>query len=203
MATIKIEVDIDWLDEGESLDDVIKSKVITGLQDRLIQKAEQKVLAKIEREAEEKANEVVDSFIHGALEKKIDELKIPYKKNSWGSEVELIPISEFIGIRYEQYLTEKTLDENGREAKYSSDRKLSISEYFIKNYLAKELTSKVSMMIQTARKDAEETIVKALENNLKEQLSVDIIQRLNIPKMLESLQNKAAELGTNEVEKDA
>lgn len=196
MATIKIEVDIDWLDEGESLDDVIKSKVITGLQDRLIQKAEQKVLAKIEREAEEKANEVVDSFIHGALEKKIDELKIPYKKNSWGSEVELIPISEFIGIRYEQYLTEKTLDENGREAKYSSDRKLSISEYFIKNYLAKELTSKVSMMIQTARKDAEETIVKALENNLKEQLSVDIIQRLNIPKMLESLQNKAAELET-------
>ncbi|MCI1592466.1 hypothetical protein [Heyndrickxia oleronia] len=196
MATLKIELDIDWLDEGESLDDVIKSKVITGLQDRLIQKAEQKVLAKIEREAEEKANEVVDSFIHGALEKKIDELKIPYKKNSWGSEVELIPISEFIGIRYEQYLTEKTLDENGREAKYSSDRKLSISEYFIKNYLAKELTSKVSMMIQTARKDAEETIVKALENNLKEQLSVDIIQRLNIPKMLESLQNKAAELET-------
>ncbi|PGW64284.1 hypothetical protein COE18_06520 [Bacillus cereus] len=198
MAKVKIEVDVDWLDEGENLDDLIKSEVITGLQDRLIQKAEQKVLAKIEREVEEKANEVVDNFIHGALEKKIDELKIPYKGSSWGSEVELIPISEFIGIRYERYLTEKTLDENGREAKYSSDRKLSISEYFIKNYLAKELTSKVSTMIQTARKDAEETIVKALENNLKEQLSVDIIQRLNIPQMLESLQSKASELDTKE-----
>ncbi|MRB06793.1 hypothetical protein GH876_33630, partial [Bacillus thuringiensis] len=65
-------------------------------------------------------------------------------------------------------------------------------------YLAKELTSKVSTMIQTARKDAEETIVKALENNLKEQLSVDIIQRLNIPQMLESLQNKATELDVKE-----
>ncbi|EOO57072.1 hypothetical protein IKE_06427, partial [Bacillus cereus VD196] len=75
---------------------------------------------------------------------------------------------------------------------------LSISEYFIQNYLAKELTSKVSTMIQTARKDAEETIVKALENNLKEQLSVDIIQRLNIPQMLESLQNKATELDVKE-----
>lgn len=198
MAKVKVELDIDWLEEGENLDDLIKIQVINGLQDRLIQKAEQKVLAKIEREVEEKANEVVDTFIHGALEKKIEKLKIPYKANGWGSEVELIPISEFIGIRYERYLTEKTLDENGREAKYSSDRKLSISEYFIKNYLAKELTSKVSTMIQTARKDAEETIVKALENNLKEQLSVDIIQRLNIPQMLESLQSKATELDIKE-----
>ena len=198
MAKVKIELDIDWLEEGENLDDLIKSQVIDGLQDRLIQKAEQKVLAKIEREVEEKANEVVDTFIHGSLEKKIDELKIPYKKSGWGSEVELMPISEFIGMRYERYLTEKTLDENVREAKYSSDRKLSISEYFIQNYLAKELTSKVSTMIQTARKDAEETIVKALENNLKEQLSVDIIQRLNIPQMLESLQNKATELDIKE-----
>ncbi|MRC81744.1 hypothetical protein GH883_34740, partial [Bacillus thuringiensis] len=69
MAKVKIEVDVDWLDEDENLDDVIKSKVISGLQDRLIQKVEQKVLSKIEREAEEKANEVVDTFIHGALEK--------------------------------------------------------------------------------------------------------------------------------------
>lgn len=198
MATVKIELDVNWLDEGENLDDLIKGEVIAGLQDRLIKKAEQKVLAKIELQAEEKANEVVDSFIHGSLEKKIEELKIPFKKNSWGSEVELIPISEFIGMRYERYLTEKILDENGREAKYSSDRKLSISEYFIKNYLAKELTGKVSAMIQTARKDAEETIVKALENNLKEQLSVDIINRLNIPKILESLQSKALELEKEE-----
>jgi hypothetical protein len=198
MAKINIELELDWFGEEDNLDDVIKSQVISGLQDRLIQKAEQKVLAKIEKEVELKANEVVDNFIHGALENKISDLKIPYKKNGWGSEVELIPISEFIGIRYESYLTEKTLDENGREARYISDKKLSISEYFIKNYLAKELTGKVSAMIQTARKDAEETIVKALENNLKEQLSVDIIERLNIPKMLESLQNKAAEIDIKE-----
>ncbi|UII58096.1 hypothetical protein LS684_20960 (plasmid) [Cytobacillus spongiae] len=198
MAKINIELELDWFGEEDNLDDVIKSQVISGLQDRLIQKAEQKVLAKIEKEVELKANEVADNFIHGALENKISELKIPYKKNGWGSEVELIPISEFIGIRYESYLTEKTLDGDGKEARYSSDKKLSISEYFIKNYLAKELTGKVSAMIQTARKDAEETIVKALENNLKEQLSVDIIERLNIPKMLESLQNKAAELDIKE-----
>lgn len=194
MAKVNIEVELDWLEEGENLDDLLKGQVITGLQDRLIHKAEQKILTKIQSEVEEKANQVVDSFVHGALEKKIESLKIPYKKSGWGSEVELIPISEFIGIRYENFLTQKTLDENGREAKYSSDRKLSISEFFINKYLQKELTSKVSAMIQTARKDAEETIVKALENNLKEQLSVDIIQRLNIPKMLESLQNKATEL---------
>ncbi|MCM3487863.1 hypothetical protein M3689_00930 [Alkalihalophilus marmarensis] len=197
MAKFNIELELDWIEE-ESIDDLIKNEVISNLQDRLINKVEQKVLAKIEKEAEQKANEVVDSFVHGALENKIEDLKIPYKKNGWGSEVELIPISEFIGMRYEKYLNEKRLDEHGRETSYSSDRKLTISEYFIKNYLEKELSGKISAMIQTARKDAEETIVKALENNLKEQLSVDIINRLNIPQMLESLQNKASELEGSE-----
>ncbi|WP_341356669.1 hypothetical protein [Rossellomorea sp. y25] len=198
MANVKIELELDWLNEDESLDEAIKEQVIANLQNRLIKNAENQIAEKLNTQLAEIADRVTSSFIEKTLETKIEDLQIPHKTNSWGSEVEYIPISQYIGKKYEAHLTKKLLDEHGREAKYNSDARLSISEYFINNYLAKELTGKVSAMIQTARKDAEETIVKALENNLKEQLSVDIIERLNIPKMLESLQNKAAEIDTKE-----
>lgn len=198
MANVKIELELDWLNEDETLDDSIREQVISNLQNRLIKNAENQIAEKLNAQLVEITDRVSSSFIEKTLESKIEDLKIPHKTSSWGSEVEYIPISQYIGMKYEQHLNKKSLDEHGREAKYSSDQKLSISEYFIKNYLAKELTGKVSTMIQTARKDAEETIVKALENNLKEQLSVDIIERLNIPKMLESLQNKAVELDTKD-----
>ncbi|USK54395.1 hypothetical protein LIS82_23020 [Cytobacillus solani] len=195
MATVKIELELDWMSEDNSLDETIKQEVIADLQNRLIKNAENQIASKLNSQLAEIADRVTSSFLEKTLETKIEDLKIPHKKGGyWSSEIEHIPIGEYIGMQYEAFLTKKTLDDNGREAKYSNDAKLSISEYFIRNYLAKELTGKVSTMIQTARKDAEETIVKALENNLKEQLSVDIINRLNIPKMLESLQDKAAEL---------
>lgn len=198
MAKVKIELELDWLNEDDSLDGAIKEQVIANLQNRLIKNAENQIAEKLNAQLEEIADRVASSFIEKTLESKIEDLQIPYKESYWDSKVQYIPISQYIGKKYEQHLTEKRLDEHGREAKYDRDAKLSISEYFIKNYLAKELTGKVSAMIQTARKDAEETIIKALENNLKEQLSVDIIQRLNIPQMLESLQNKAAEIDSSE-----
>ncbi|MCM3598977.1 hypothetical protein M4D55_24890 [Metabacillus idriensis] len=198
MATVKIELELDWLSEEESLDEAIRDEVLKNLQNRLIENAEKQITAKLNGIIEGIASNLTDSFIEETMKAKIEDLQIPYKESSWDSTFKLIPISEFIGIKYERYLNEKTLDRDGNKARYSGDGKLSISEYFINNYLEKELTSKVSAMIQTARKDAEETVVKALENNLKEQLSVDIINRLNIPKMLESLQNKAAELGMND-----
>lgn len=198
MANVKIELELDWMNEDDSLDETLRNEVVRNLQNRLIANVENKVTAKLNTELEKIAERVTESFITKTLESKIEDLKIPYTTSHWDSKVEYIPISQFIGKKYEEHLTKKSLNEYGEKAEYSRDAKLSISEYFIKNYLAKELTGKVSSMIKTARKEAEETIVKALENNLKEQLSVDIINRLNIPKMLESLQSKALEFEKEE-----
>jgi hypothetical protein len=194
MAVVKIELELDWLNEDESLDESIKKEVLADLQNRLIKNAENQITAKLNGLLEGIANKVTDSFIEETLKAKVEELMIPHKENSWTSEIKMMPISQFIGLKYERYLNEKRFDNYGEIPRNSSNAKLSMSEYFIHNYLEKELSSKVSGMIQKARKDAEETIVRALENNLKEQLSVDIINRLNIPKMLESLQEKASAL---------
>ncbi|MEW9125176.1 MAG: hypothetical protein AB2421_20870 [Thermotaleaceae bacterium] len=198
MAKFKIEVDLDWLDEEMSIDDAIKQEVISSIKTKITSDATAEITKALSGVVEEKTAEVVDDFLGKTLQAKIENMMIPYKKSSWGSEYELIPMSEFVGMRYENYLNKKVFDENGCEPRYSNDAKFSINEYFIKKYLEKELTSKVSKLIQTARKNAEETIIKTLEQNLRDQLSVDMIQRLNIPSMLKNLQEKAALLESNE-----
>ena len=63
----------------------------------------------------------------------------------------------------------------------------------IREYLNKTLSAQVSEMVKKAQKDAEDTVIKTLEQNLKDQLAVDTIKRMNIPKLLENLQKKALE----------
>lgn len=195
MAKFKIEVELDWLEDEVNLDETLKEEIFAELRSKVTRNAEKELTSKIEEllasKMEEVSTKITDEFIEKTLNSAVENLKIPYKENSWKSEVEYIPLSEFIGMRYEHHLNRKVYDYQGNIPRYDSDKKLSINEYLINKYLEKELTSKVSELIQTAREDAEETIIKTLECNLKEQLSVDIIKRLNIPNLLKNLQDKA------------
>jgi hypothetical protein len=191
MAKIMIEMELDWLNEEQSIDDAIKQEVISSLKAKITADATKEITKELSTTIQETTGKVIDEFLGETLRGKIENMKIPYKGSTWDSKVEMMPMSKFIGMQYEQFLNKKVFDENGCEPRYSNDAKLSINEYFVKNYLEKELTGKVSKLIQNARKDAEETIIKTLEQTLKSQLSVDIIQRLNIPEMLKALQAKA------------
>lgn len=208
MAKFNIEVELDWLnDEEYSIDDEIRERVISGVKNELLKKATDEALQKLDSEIAEKLKEATDiieqrvqDFIAVVTEKQIEKLKIPRKKSSWGSEVEFIPISEFVGEQYEEYLTKKVYDRDFSIARYDSDKHYSISEKCIRQYLNSTLSAQVSEMVQKAQKDAEDTVIKTLEQNLKDQLAVDTIKRMNIPKLLENLQQKALEFENKESE---
>lgn len=191
MAKFKVEVELDWLDEGVNIDEMIKEEIIASIKTKITADATKEITSKLGVVIEEQTANVVDNFLGATLAGKIEDMKIPYKDGSWSSEVKLIPLSEFVGMRYEEFLNRKVFDSDGSKPRYDSDRKLSINEFFINKYLEKELSSKVASLIQKARKDAEESIVKTLEKDLRNQLSIDIIKRLNIPNMLRNLQEKA------------
>jgi hypothetical protein len=192
VAKFTIEMELDWMEEGQGIDETIKQEVISSLKAKITADATKEITKELSSTVQENTGKVIDEFLNDTLRNKIENMMIPYKGNSWDSKVEMIPMSKFVGMQYEQFLNKKVFDENGCEPRYSNDCKLSINEYFIKKYLEKELTSKVGKLIQTARKDAEDTIIKTLEQTLKNQLSIDIINRLNIPEMLRTLQDKAA-----------
>lgn len=206
MAKFNIEVELDWLnDEEYTIDDEIREKVVNGVKNELLKKATDEVVKRLDEEIAKKlesATEVigqrVDEFLSIVTEKQIEKIKIPRKKSTWGDEVEFIPINEFVGMQYEGYITRKIYDSDFRIARYDSEKQYSMTEKCIRDYLNKTLSKQVSDMVKSAQKEAEETVLKTLEQNLRDQLAVDTIKRLNIPKLLESLQQKALEFDAEE-----
>ena len=92
---------------------------------------------------------------------------------------------------------EKRYNRDGRIASYSSDRKLSVANLITRQYLEKELGTKVENMIATAKREVEESLVKSLEQKLKENLAKETIERMNIPDVLKRFSEMALD-GHNE-----
>jgi len=157
-----------------------------------VQRVDKAIADKI-LEAEETIQETVDRFIKTVSEEKIAQIMIPVKEGSWSSKVTYIPLSEYVGKRFEAFSTEKRYNNNGQVTDYSSKRVLSMAELLTRNYLEEELGAKVEKMIATAKRDVEESLVKSLEQKLKENLAKETIERMNIPDVLKRFSEMALE----------
>lgn len=202
MAKFNIEVELDWVDgeDGYTIDEEIKEQVVSGIKDALLRKAtteavkavDDKIAEKI-LEAEGTIQATVDQFVANVCEEKIGKIIIPEKKNTWSEEVTYKPLSEYVGERFELFLTEKKYDRDGRIASYSSDRKLSAADLLTGQYLEKELGKKVETLIASAKREVEESLINSFEQKLKENLAKDTIERMNIPEVLKRFSEMALE----------
>lgn len=201
MAKFNIEVELDWLDYEENIDDVLKEEVITNIQNKLTERIEKQTTEKIAEKLTEKVDASVDEFLKNITTERIEQIEIPVKEDSWSSEVEMVPISEFIGRKFDSMMTEEKLDGRGKKYDRYNSREhggpYSITEYLTRNYIAKELNEKVIDMIQQAKTQAEQTLIKSLEENLQQQLNADMLQRLNVPELFKQLQNTITIQGDN------
>ena len=75
---------------------------------------------------------------------------------------------------------------------YPSGRKLSAAGLLTSQYLEEELGKKVEKLIANAKREVEESLIKSLEQNLKENLAKDTIERMNIPEALKKLSSIGA-----------
>ena len=202
MAKFNIEVELDWVDgeDGYTIDEEIKEQVVSGIKDALLKKAtteaveavDDKIAEKI-LEAEGTIQATVDQFVANVCEEKIGKIIIPEKKNTWSEEVTYKPLSEYVGERFELFLTEKRYDRVGCIASYSSDRKLSAADLLTGQYLEKELGKKVETLIASAKREVEESLINSFEQKLKENLAKDTIERMNIPEVLKRFSEMALE----------
>lgn len=202
MAKFNIEVELDWVDgeDGYTIDEEIKEQVVSGIKDALLRKATTEVVKAVDDKIAEKILEAegtiqatVDQFVANVCEEKIGKIIIPEKKNTWSEEVTYKPLSEYVGERFELFLTEKRYDRDGCIASYSSDRKLSAADLITRQYLEKELGKKVETLIASAKREVEESLINSFEQKLKENLAKDTIERMNIPEVLKRFSEMALE----------
>ena len=193
MAKFNIEVELDWMDEeAYSIDDELRERIVKGVENALLEKVTNEAVKAVDNKIAEKIQATVDQFIANVCEEKIGKIVIPEKKSTWSDEVTYKPLSEYVGERFELFLTEKRYDRDGRIASYSSDRKLSAAGLLTSQYLEEELGKKVEKLIANAKREVEESLIKSLEQNLKENLAKDTIERMNIPEVLKKLSNIGA-----------
>ena len=202
MAKFNIEVELDWVDgeDGYTIDEEIKEQVVSGIKDALLKKATTEAVEAVDDKIAEKILEAegtiqvtVDQFVANVCEEKIGKIIIPEKKNTWSEEVTYKPLSEYVGERFELFLTEKRYDRDGCIARYSSDRKLSAADLLTGQYLEKELGKKVETLIASAKREVEESLINSFEQKLKENLAKDTIERMNIPEVLKRFSEMALE----------
>ena len=202
MAKFNIEVELDWVDgeDGYTIDEEIKEQVVSGIKDALLKKATTEAVEAVDDKIAEKILEAEgtiqptgDQFVANVCEEKIGKIIIPEKKNTWSEEVTYKPLSEYVGERFELFLTEKRYDRDGCIASYSSDRKLSAADLLTGQYLEKELGKKVETLIASAKREVEESLINSFEQKLKENLAKDTIERMNIPEVLKRFSEMALE----------
>lgn len=197
MAKFNVEVELDWLDEETTIDEQIKERVIRGAEDYLLQVTTDEIEKKIDNlvgkkllEVSEKIDEIVDGYLDVVCQAEIEKMKIPHKKSDWSSEVEMIPIQEFIGDRFSRFCNEKRYNSDFKETSYSGDKKYSLLEKDIQYYLKNVLSKQVSDIVRKAQSNAEKEIIDSLEQTLKQNLAEETVKKMNIPEVLERLQSK-------------
>lgn len=117
MAKFNIEVELDWMDEeAYSIDDELRERIVKGVENALLEKATNEAVKAVDNkiaekilEAEETIQATVDQFIANVCEEKIGKIVIPEKKSTWSDEVTYKPLSEYVGERFELFLTEKEI----------------------------------------------------------------------------------------------
>lgn len=189
MAKFNVEVELDWLNDSETIDEAVYEQVVNGIQDRLTSKIERTMEEKLTDKINKEVEEIAETFLEKVTVNTLETMTFPYKEDSWRSEVKHISLSEYVGKKFEVAISQKTLTESGGEPNYRDGAKYSILDYLTKGYIAEELNGKVIDMIQQAKTQAEQTLIKSLEENLQHQLNADMLQRLNVPDLLKQLQN--------------
>ena len=197
MAKFNIEVELDWLDDETTIDEEIRERVIRGAEDYLLQATTDEIEKKIDDlvgkkllEVSEKIDEIIDGYLDVICQAEIEKMKIPQKKSDWSKEVEMIPIQEFIGERFNRFCNEKRYNSEFKETSYSSEKKYSLLERDIQYYLKNILSKQVSDIVRTAQSNAEKEIISSLEQTLKQNLAEETVKKMNIPKVLEKLQER-------------
>lgn len=199
MAKFTITVDLDWLDNEESIDDVIRDEVINGAREYLLNKVNMEIQKKLDTEigkklveAQEVVDKTIDQYIQVITTDNISKLKIAEKKSTWSDEVVMTPISEYIGKKFDEFCNTKRYNCDFSVARYDGDKIYSMAEKSIQEYLKKILEKQVSDVVKNAQKNAELEIVKSLENTLKTNLAEETIKKMNIPQVLKNLETAYA-----------
>lgn len=118
----------------------------------------------------------------------------PWRKANRYDEQYMDTPVKIVSVKEEQVVVENTKDGRRKllERKYMDDHWTDYERLLNPEEEEKE---KAEKLIANAKREVEESLIKSLEQNLKENLAKDTIERMNIPEVLKKLSS----MGTKQV----
>lgn len=115
----------------------------------------------------------------------------PWRKANGYDEQYMDTPVKIVSVKEEQVVVENTKDGRRKllERKYMDDHWTDYERLLNPEEEEKE---KAEKLIANAKREVEESLIKSLEQNLKENLAKDTIERMNIPEVLKKLSSIGA-----------
>ncbi len=200
MSKIKCEIELDWFkdisDDGESgtgdnLDEAIQRMVVETVAKRIESRVERSCSEALEKTVKETIEVKVGEYLKNIMSNEIANIKIPHKSSEWNAEVKYLSLTEYIGQKYNSYLKEKRLNERGEVTTSSYDAKYSITDFYLNQGLTNLLNKEMGATLKTFKANLIKSVTDAMQNQIKQQLSDDVLAKVNLQDIANSLVSNA------------
>jgi predicted transcriptional regulator len=176
----KIEVNIDWLEEGGNIDEVIKEEIKSGIINRIAETS----IADLKIKASELASKKVEEWMDDFLEVQIETLKFPYGKADTFSRTqpEMLTIPEIMSREFQKAL-EQSVNSEGKYVNSSYDRKGTRLEWLTGKIAEKIADEKVQKFVGDFYKNMNAYFSETLKDALAKQISSAVIGQVDLNKV--------------------
>ncbi len=185
MSKFNVEIELDWLGEDDSIDDVVKSEIIANVSKRIEDKLISSAIAKfeasvakfeieIDKKVAEVATKVIDDFVNTQ--------KFPQPKNSYDKNPEYKTIQEILGDKLEKSLL-RTVDKNGNYTDSSYDKFGTRLDWLTGKQAELYANELVKTHTKNIKQHIELFIIEKVKGEIMGQLSSEILKNIDFEKI--------------------
>lgn len=171
-----VEIDLDFVEEGETLSDTIKNEIVSNIERRVTANIHQQIKESVSKRIEEQLEKMAIEAVSTAVNSKVSELMaLPRTQtDNYGRVVkENFTIEQLLINAVESAVLEKTLDENGRQSNYGA--RFSRFEYFATKDIPALVDKKVKEMSESVKKDIEDQVSNKIKGAVADKLTQLIV----------------------------
>lgn len=181
MAKLNIELDIDYMDEEQNIDEFVRDEIINAATRRvetaIMKAAEERLTAQLS-----KVEQIVDKRVEEITTKVIDEFlntqKFPHPKDSWDKNPEMKSIQEILVKKLEASLN-RTVDKDGNYTTSSYNTAGTRIEWLTGKLAEKYADEKVKETTKNIKGHIEKYILEKVKGEIMTQLSSEILKNID------------------------
>lgn len=176
-----VEIDLDWVEEDSTIDEVVKNQIISNIETRIVKTLEAKVLESAKAKIDEQIQGLVTQNVHTLVSEKVAGLMALPRTTTddYGRVVrENFTIEQLLIEAVESAVVNKTLRSDGRVASggYNDKAQYSYFEYFATKDIPKLIEARVTAIAEEIKKDIESQIKNNVKTAVADKLTALIVE---------------------------